>query len=549
MKIDKTQVQFITLSSFGGISQRQDMDQISDNYSPLTVNVSNDKPGTWSKRNGIPQLGSTRSGGIKGLIEWNANTAAMTNANQRVRYFRGTNVAGRNNLETVDVSNGTFNINDTSQTVIDYVDSVNYIDRVYHISPSNYLSYETGSALAQVATANIRGKCLATAQNTLFVGNVNVLNSIIVDYQSRVYYSDFTSNIPTDNFYDTAKGQNITNTTNYFTVLAPVVGLFNFSATGLLYVFTRDACYSFDVRLLENRIGPLKKFNIGLINKKAICECNGAMYWMDYEGRIWSWSGYGLPQNVSWELQDDENGEAVLSQLDRSNLNAFAAGTIYNKIYFSLGQSLITYKGQTVANPVLRGLLTQNMQSITWGIDDFPVKPAMFTTTIINNSRKLVFGSLNTDDIYYINSGTNDGTNIAINAYANTKFLDFGLQLYRKQFLRLLIKYKPQPVAGTYLVVKWAVDGVLPYTTLSDPTYVGGGSPATGTAVRGTIDMNIGYTSTSFFYTQALELPNECIGKSISVQVGNSKVNQRFEVSAIGIEFVIEDYDISPRSS
>lgn len=545
--------QVITLTSPLGMSQRQDSDQIGDNQSPLLINISNDKPGTWSKRNGISELNSISraTGGIKGLIEWTANTSAVNN-NLRIHSFRGTQVTGAYNLEYFDQSVSTFTTIDNSQTSIDQIESVNYKDIVYHISKNNYLAYESGGGLTTVTSANIKADCMCVSQNTLFVGNVTTINGAATDQQSRVYYSDFSSNTPSDNLFDSSRNQTIATSTNFFTVLAPIKGLFAFSALGVLCVFTRDACFTFDVRLLDSRTGPIKRFNIGLIHKRAITECNGIMYWIDYEGRIWGWSGYGLPVNVSWELQDDENGEAILSALNRSDLTVFCAGSINNKIYFGLGTS-ITYKGQTINNPVLKGLVGQNNQNITWSLDDFPVRPAIFRQAVVTlgsvSKRRLIFGSATTDDIYAVGYGLIDGLSTAISASAKTKFMDFGMPIFDKNYQRLLIKYRPQPNPGTYLIVKWAVNGNFTYTTLSNPVYTGSGLPATGTVGAGTIDMNVGYTSTSSFYTQILNLPPECNGKSISIEVSNNTANQDFEVSAIAIEFIVTGYEMSPLTS
>ena len=45
-----------------GVMQRQDPDKIPDSYSPLHVNVSTDKPGTWITRKGTDLLATTQVG-------------------------------------------------------------------------------------------------------------------------------------------------------------------------------------------------------------------------------------------------------------------------------------------------------------------------------------------------------------------------------------------------------------------------------------------------------------------------------------------------------
>ena len=553
---DKNQQHFITVNQLMGMNQRQNPDDIPDNYSPLLVNISTDKPGVWASTNGRYPLHTLRtSGGIKSLIEWSAFTIGTESINpyRKIHIWRSLVVNSNSPVEEFDQNTQTSKTIDATHATNDFVETVNFKGSVYVIGLNTNMYTENGAStygLTQysVNPQSVRAKCMAVSQNTLFIANITALGGVVVlNGERRVYYTAFSGNTTTDMFYNVARGENTNNSTNYFELFAPIVGLFRFSITGILYIFTRDECYSFDVRLLENRIGPLQKFNIGLMNKRSICEVNGAMTWMDYNGRIWTWTGYGLPENASWELQDDEHGEALLSQLDKNNLDLFCAGSIGNKIYFSLGQS-IAYKGTLIINPVLKGLMTQSRQGFMWTVDDFPVKPSIFREALIGSNKKLIFGDLNSDNIYQINNGVSDGPTTPIYALARTKFIDMGIPLYDKNFIRIYIKYRTQPKPGTYLRVRWAVNGNNQYTTVSDPIYQGAGILPTGVITGGTIDMNVGYNTTAPFNTAVIQLPTECSGKSLSIEVSTYKLNENFEVSAFGFEFSVEGYELSSRT-
>ena len=535
-------IQFVTLRDFQGMIQRQDPDKIPDNYSPLLVNQSLVKPGIWSKRQSCGILSTTRSGGVRGISEY---LFAGNSDNTRLRMWRGGANAGKYELQTYSVTGNSYTAIDTSQGSIGYMQSVNFKNRIYHVSPTNYLSYESGGAITTLPdtavfgdSCLIKAETIATAQGTLYIGNITTLNGKSFNYQDRVYYSVWDGN-QTDVFYNPSDGfmmaDRIEQSTSYFSVLEPVVGLFSFGQTGLMYVFTKNACWEFDQRYAQAKTGPRKICNIGLINKYAVTECNGWLIWMDYEGRIWAWAGSGLPLPITWELQDDENGEAILNNLDRNSLDGFCAGSLNNQFYFSI--KTVSYRGTTLTNAVLKGLISQSRSVVLYSVDTFPTCPAMFCNVTINKTKRLVYGSLATDDIYLLNNPSSSET---FDSYARTKFFDFNLPFYDKTFYRLFIKYRPQPTTHTFLRVRYSLDGETTYVDLSDPE--------NGIDTWGTIDMGEGYTSTTFDNVKILNLPPEAKGRSISVEVGNGISGEDYEVSGIGFEFSTEGYDYTIRA-
>lgn len=513
------------LDDFIGVIQRQNSDRIPLNASPLLQNIALDKPGSWRKRGGSDLLSTTQAGnGVYGLIEYVPNSGSRI-----LRAVRS------QDLDTYDVGTDAYTQIDASQfTASTKVQSVNFLNRVYHISTADYLCYESGGTCTDVGTGGdeIKGNSIAVAQNTLFVGGVTYIGTTgVVNQQDRVYYSLFDSanNTPDDQLYDNETGTDtMATSTRWFTIIQPVKGLFSFGTTNLVYAFSEDYCYSFDMKLENNAVGPQKVFDIGLANPNAICQVNGWMIWMSPDCRLWAYGGAGTPIPLSWDIEDDANGETILSSIDKTKINEIALGATGNTIYVSIGD--VSFHGTTITNTVLTGLMTQNMGHILWSFLSFPVKPYMFTPATFNGVKTLVFGALGVDDVYRINSGTNDG-NTAINAFARTRFVDHGSPLNTHEMTRILIKCRPQSSDSTYLRIGYAKDGNESYTYITDPD---GGTPITD---YGVVDMYASDYSTNKDMMLIVNVPGGIKYRTISIELANTQSGEGFEVSGIGIVY------------
>lgn len=510
-----------------GQNNRQDMDKIPDNSGPLHTNKSHDKPGTWGKRKGSELQGTTQAGnGVQGL-----KTYRKSDGTKVLRAIRS------RDLQTL-VSGVYTTIDNNYFTEGVKVSSTNFLNRVYHVSPSDNLSYEEGGLLTEVqdsAEAGIKAKAVITGQNTLFVGGVNEIGDVEVAYGDRVYYSRFDTPTPTHELY-ADDGETLSTSTRYFSVNGPYMGSFAYQE--LTYHFSDSACFLFDISQVSTVSAIRKAFNIGLANPRAITECNGWMIFMDRAGRIWAYGGAGLPVPLSWDVEDDSKGEAPINKISASEIDDVCAGSVGNQFWFSVGD--ITFYSDSISNTVLKGLITQNLSYVMWEVSSYPVKPIIFENGVDANGKEvLYFGADGVDDVYQMNTGTNDG-NTAISSFCKTKFFDFGKPIHTKMGDELLVKYRPQSGSNTYLRVRYATDGNYSYTAWSDPdgTVTTFGDSTTQISV-----IHQGVNTFRYTWDSVGTDPNFstglAVGDWVNIQGSNFNTNNkgRFQVTAVGSEY------------
>jgi len=508
-----------------GINQRQNADDIPENMSYVTKNVSLDKFGIWAKSKGNDILGVTGIGrGVYGLEQYRA-----VNAVQNIHAIKATD------LESYSYTANTWTTIDASQFGNQVrTESVNYINRVYWLNAFNNLCYESEGTCTNVGAGGneIKGLAIATAQNTLFVGGVTSIAGSGVDEQDRVYYSlfDNTNNVPDDQLYDT--GDTMATSSRWFTLQARVRALHAFSADNLLYAFSDRATYKYDMRFENNATGLVKVFSIGAANPRAVTEVNGWMIWMDNNARIWAWGGAGLPIDLGWEIDDDTQEEAFIAKIDRTNLKNVCLGSLGNKLYVSIGD--LDYFDVHYDNAVLTCVVDQKLNNIRWSAEDWQFSPTIFKT-INNVGKDILLWSHesyfeNTDkDVYQTNQGFDyDGTGIS--SFARTKFTGAGNPMVTKEAKELLIKYRPQRNNNTYLKVSYAIDGKRSYTVLSDPE--------NNITDHGVLDMFDADHGLKFDKVAKIAFPGGVNFRTISIEVGNDQLGESFEISGIGIRYM-----------
>lgn len=533
------------IRSLLGMSQRQAMDEIADNYSPFLLNICNDKPGTWGKRKGSVMLGAALSGSdgtkpAKGLVSYKG-----VNGTKQLRVIR------EGKLYIYDEATDSWSVGVSSFcTSTEEIASVNFKDRTYHVGPTTYLKYvpTAGTTATEVGSGSDRiyASFLAVAQNTLFVGGRP-------SYENRVYYSKFNlptastePNQPTHQLWEdteqTSSGNatgTLANSSRYFTVNGAIKNMLGYDAINNVVVFTEDRCYTFDLSYADNALGPKTRFNIGCAGKKAATVCNDWLVWMDPKGRIQAWGGAAKPSPISWEIEDDENGETILNKISKSTLSDVAAGSIGNKFYFSVGN--VTWMGETFSNVLIKGLVTADFQLVIWGIDTLPYKVTHFEKHVISGEEILIGASSN-NNVYWLGTGAND-SGTAIDARAYTKFYDFGVPYKTKDSDVLWVKYRPQSADNTYLTIKYALDGNFSYTALSTPD--AGGSAVTN---FGVIDMYHVSYATKLDDVSYVQMPQQTAFRSISIMFQNAQASEDFEISQFGFNITSQDLDIRQQS-
>jgi len=501
--------------NLGGMNQRQDFDKISDLESPLLVNISLDRPGTWRKRKGSDLLGSTLAGtGVDGLISYHPSTNTIT-----LRKVAGGKLYTYNSgTDTWTESIASGFTSGTQQQ------AVNFLNRVYYISTDDFLQYESGGGtLTTVGSGadRIKGQAIGVAQDTLFVMS-----------NDKVYYSYFNpaTNSPTHQLWNTSEGS-LANSTRFLNLLEYGKGLYSYQ--GVMYMWTHGACYRFDLSLIASGYTALQKVaDIGLANPRAVTSCNGYLLWMSPDGRIWAYGGSGVPQPISWNIEDDSTGQAVINSLTGDNIAIAAAGSDKSKFYFSVGDT--TSYGETVTNTVIVGHIPQSANQILWSLYSYPQRPMIFTEGRFGNDSVVMMGWSGTNDAYRMDVGLNDSAS-AISASAKTKFFDFGLTMRTKDCEGLYIKHKPQSGAETYLRLKYSIDGEFAYTTFSDP------DDGTPVVKYGIVNM-YNSSSSNFDEMDRINLPPGINFRNISIEMANTQANESFEITAIG-------FKVSPRTT
>lgn len=516
-----------------GVYQRQPMHRIPPNTSPLLVNISLDKTGSWAKRPGSDLLGTTSSGtNVHGLFEYNPN-----GSDGSLRAIKD------GDIEVYTESSDSWSTTASSAfTTSEPIQSVQFLNRVYHVSESDYLKYETGGSTTTVGSGGneIKGRCLAVQQNTLYVGGITYIGTTgAVTQHDRVYYSlfDTTNQISTHQLYESDPSQTMATSTRYFSVQSPITAMFAYGATGGLYVFTERECFYFDLTYVNNLTGPRKVFDVGCAGPNAITQCSDWMIWMSKDGRIWGSRGTH-PQPLSWSIEDDSIGDSLIESI--SDTESVAAGSLGNRFWFSVGST--SFLGQSVPNTVISGLIGQGLSNVFWTFESYPKRIKVFGNTKIDDSPTIVFGQDGTNDVYQMFSGTNDGSS-AIDGYARTKFYDMGEPLKTKTADALIINFKPQANDNTYFKISYAVDGDFTYTVISDPD-------GTGESNYGVVDMYVDGVSTNTDTTKFLKFPPNVNFRTISVEIANSQAGESFEIYGIGIVYSnMRDIEILPESS
>lgn len=520
--IPNSSAQLYWIDNFAGIIQRQDPDKIPVNCSPLLKNISLGKIGSYVKRSGTDRLATTQAGnGVFGLIEYIPNNGV--NAIHAVR---------STDLDSYNSGTNAWDQIDSAQfTASTKISSVNFNNRVYHISPSNNLCYETGGTCTDVGSGGneIRAKLVATAQKTLFVGNVTTIAGGGVSYQDRVYYSDFTGiNEKTDTLYDA--DQTMATSQRWFSCDEPVVAMCAFGVPdSVIHIFTKNRLLRFDIRQESAAVGVVEIFKYGIAGQDAWTICNNNLVWMDPDGRILVWDGFSPePVIASFTLEDDTYGESIISKIDKTQIDLVAAGSTGSTFRFSVGN--ITYYGETLNNCELVGLITPDKTNIFWSLNSYPVRPFKYINATLGGEKKLLFGVNNADDIYETNVGGNDeGT--AIDAFARTMFTDCDVAMRTKDAIELWVKYRPSSIDTNYIKVSYAVDGEFSYTPFSDPDNV---SPVNDYGVINTYDLNSAVKTDKM---AVIKFPPGVEFRTLSIELRNSQSNELMDIAGIGIVY------------
>ena len=533
----------LTQTDISGMMCRMDADKIPDNKSPFLLNVELGKETNISKRNGSQLIGTNQEsasfvqGGID-FVRYDGTRDLRVVVNGNIKKYNPA-TSGWSNVAT-----SVFNTSSKVQMVL-------FNNKVYYISPNdNMVSEDSMGNITTIGSGGneIKGQNLTVAENALFISNINSIANSTVTQGDRCYFSFTSTNTPSDQLWTNTTGQNtLATSTRFFTALSPIVASFSLGVSGISYHFTDSATYAFDLRFLNNLIGPQKVADFGICGPRAVTMCNGFLLWMDSNARIWAYGGVGLPVPLSYYIEDDFYGNSLISKIDKTQLSNVCAGSFNNTFYFSIGN--VTYFNETVNGCIIKGLLPPHFgmmldpSVVKWSIDNYPEQPAFFINAKINKIPMVLFGSNSTQNLYQMNlGGSYADNNQAINMKIKTKFYSFGDFFISNKSSDIFIKYKPQTTPNTYLKTKFSTDMNLNYTTISDPL-------ANQTATNGVINMYDANSTTTTDAVQTLTMPSMQRFRTLSLEFSNNVINQGTEISSIATRFTQQELDILPKSS
>lgn len=518
------------MDKFFGMNRRLDADKIPDGFSPLAVNVDLDKIGTVRKRKGTDLLGTAGvpDSKVQSITEY-VNPQGVSEV-QIIR--NGT-------IYRYDSTNDTYiQVGDGGQfPSLKQVQSVNYKGRVYYVTEDEALRWNAGDNVVTLVNnetpANqIKAACVATAQQTLFIGNVTI-NS--VNYPRRFYYSYFDSDTitETDQFWKTEETGFSDSTSFYDLQGGAIQAMIGYSARNQAYIFTDTKCYQFDITQAytapQNAIQEI--FSIGCAGPKAVTVCDGVLYWMDKQAKMWAWRGSSsLPTELSYIIDDNGLGDSIISSIDKSaeNLKKVCVFGIGKRVYFSVG--LINVDNQALNNACVKISLSKDGLDGYFSVDTYPNRIVCASVGTVGSIQTLLVGD--STNVLKMNSQYHDtdtnALSTAINSYYRTKNLHFNYPFQEKKIQNIIVKYRPVDTEDTYLSLKVTTDGNTEYISISD-------SPS-GVTNKGVINM---YSSNSIFQKQAIKkakLTQNMTGQTIGFELGNNQIDQSYEISMFGFD-------------
>jgi hypothetical protein len=537
--------------SFTGMNRRLDPDKMGKGNCTLAVNVDLSRLTSVRKRKGTTLLGDAgiSNSQVQSLIEY-----VTTKDNKEQRQIQ---MIRNNSLYFFNSDTNTWDLSGGSSTAPfvnnEQIQSVLYKNRVYYTSPNRFLCYNEGTSTITDVSPNgndqdkIKGSCLAVGQRTLFIGNVTVNGEYL---PTRVYYSWFdlvsANKGPTDQLW-LPEEENLANSSTYFDVEGGYVqNIISFANTNKVYIFSDTKCYTFDINQVEtNPFNALQEvFEIGCAGARSAVVVDKCLYWMDKQAKIWAWNGgVDVPIEISYIIDDNNAGDSVISQIDRSNdnLSKVVAFGIGKTIYFSVGT--INIDNVVIPNAVIKLTASQDGIAGYLSLDSYPDRLLVGAIVTVNNNKSLAVG--NSQNALLMNSGLNDidlnNAEVAINSYYRTRHYDFGYSFLDKKINDFAIKFRPQfvedPNRKIYLDVKVSIDNSTDYKDLSVVN--------NGVANRGRVELQTNNIKDRQ-KTAILYLTNaQAQGLNIGFEFGNSNKDETFELSAFGFNKVtIENNNI-----
>jgi hypothetical protein len=528
--------QAIFEDTFFGMDRRLDPDKIGDGYSPLAVNVDLARLKTVRKRQGQTLLGTAKIGNfpIQSIIEY-----IRTDSEPEIHA-----VISGSLFKYDKVAKSWTTLNSGCFPSKKQVQSVQFKNRIYHVSIEDNLQWEDGTvATPTTVNGSVKAKCMAVGQRTLFIGGVTFGG---VSYPSRVYYSrfDVIAGVSTDVFWESTE-TGFADSTRFFDVEGgQVQAITSFGNRNRVYVFSDTKCYAFDIDQVEtNPFGALVEvFPIGCCGAKAIYGTDAMLYWMDKLGKIWGWSGNTTrPEELSYIIDDENLGSSVISKIDKTvgNMSQISAFGLGKRIYFNVGS--IQLDNVSLPNCAIKLSLSQNGLRANFSLDTFQDRLLNGCVVTLDTGKYLAVG--NSSNVLLLNNGLNDidkqGAEVAIDSYYRTKSYHFNSPFTEKQVNTMMVKYRPTLIDPCYLQVKMSLDSDNNWQTITDPTEA--------VARFGIVNM-YNEKATKQQVTATLNIPNEYKGLTFAFEFGNAKKDQSYEISMWGTDnWTINDPNIAKK--
>jgi len=452
-KTKSTWIQNLT----GGMDQASDPSLVSNNESPLLLNVTTDQPGNWATRPGSDLFWDKISAN-PGYGLWSYNKTDGTH-----KLFA---VADRD-LFVVDETTGWGAAVDTDEWPADtQVNGIDFLNRSYigSMDGATSLAYTTGSTITDVtvtgdANYKIGGGVLAVNQNFLLVGGNSIKPNVLLcsnlpfideffARQTQTIYGTCSANadsngtgtvVTTAIFFEAnIKGAILYNSNDgaMVTILDWVNAAVPYVKTDgdtsgwdndKIYVFrhtfkidgkcTAAIGYGSEFLIWDEqkmyRWNPITDVsddvgNFGCTSYRSVKIVDGIVLWANREG-FWLYNGENLPTNITDKLRDRVDFYGVWDLISDSNWGSLAAGVREAQGQYILSVGTLDTLSGALASALTNICIVFDVRKGTLFTSGYQDRFMAFTDFINSTGSKDIYAiGYNDAGIWKLDTGTTD---------------------------------------------------------------------------------------------------------------------------------------------
>lgn len=306
---------------------------------------------------------------------------------------------------------------------------------------------------------------------------------------------------PRRSYFTNVDSQNTSLATDFFITNTPPTGGAAFGNGRSFVIFTKND-YSIVDPAQPLYVTPVDGF--GCVSHRSIVSIKGHLIYLGKDTFYDLPTNSSTPNDLARAIKNDVTGDALFNQVDRSNMNVYAAGQIGDYYYCAVRDLAGTVKGQTIESAVFVIDLSQN----NWKVETYPNSDigavfAQFTNS--DGETNLYAGSYSHGGVYKLGvmgvytDDDSTGTPQTVTATTITKHYEISVE---KETVIPKLWFKYSSASG--INVSYSINGSSTYTALETlPAYTAGlwsvDSIDLGEPLR-TISLKLTYTGNTIIY-------------------------------------------------